>query len=69
MGKLVAEIDAVDLGVSLFEAVVGIKRPDGLTAEQAFKTLPADDQQRVIRAAKVAIEKVSGAIQSGWNVQ
>jgi hypothetical protein len=62
MASAVAEIDAIELGVSLFEAVVGIRRPKGLTATEAFKTLPDDDQARVIRAAECAMNYCVNAI-------
>lgn len=62
---LVSEIDAIELGVSLFEALVGIKRPAGMTANQAFHTLPSDDQDRVLRAAEVAMKTVVTAINNG----
>ncbi len=63
--SLIAEIDPVEFGVQLFEAVVGIKRPDGLTALQAFSLLPADDQKRVLRAARAASEFMAAAITNG----
>lgn len=62
---LIGEIDAVELGVQLFEAVVGIKRPEGLTAQQAFDLLPSDDKARVLRAARVGSEYVAAAISNG----
>lgn len=62
---LIASIDPVEFGVQLFEAVVGIKRPAGLTAQQAFDLLPADDKPRILRAARVACEYMTDAINSG----
>jgi len=63
--SLIAEIDPVELGVALFEAIVGMKRPIGLTAEQAFGQLPIDDQNRVLRASHVAVTMIRDAINSG----
>lgn len=62
---LISEIDPVELGVQLFEAVVGIRRPDGLTADQAFALLPADDKARVLRASRTACEYLTAAINNG----
>ena len=62
---LIAAIDPVDFGVKLFEAVVGINRPAGLTAQQAFDMLPSDDKPRILRVARVACEYMTDAINSG----
>lgn len=67
--RLVSEIDPVELGVMLFEAVVGIRRPVGLPAEQAFMQLHQDDQARVLRAAKTAMEFCIAAINRGVEPQ
>ena len=62
---LIASIDPVEFGVQLFEAVVGVKRPVGLSAQQAFDLLPPDDKPRVLRAARAACEYMTDAINSG----
>jgi len=62
---LIAEVDRVELGVRLFEAVVGMQRPEGLTAQQAFLLLPDADKGRVIRAADAAMQMLTDAINNG----
>ncbi len=53
--KYVAQIDAAELAVRLFEAAMGLKRPAGMTAAQALGTFPEEDRRAWLNAATAAM--------------
>lgn len=54
--RYVAPISQVELSCRLLEACGRLKRPSGLTAEQAFATMDPEDQEAWTRAAVAALE-------------
>ena len=54
--KHIAAIDPVELACRLLEAAGKLKRPEGLTALQAFLSIEKEDQDRWMAAATAAME-------------
>jgi hypothetical protein len=52
----VAAVSEAELALRLVEAVHGLKRPPGLTAEQAMATMPDETQARWQKAARAAMK-------------
>ena len=54
--KHITAIDPVELACRLLEAAGKLKRPEGMTALQAFRSIDKEDQDRWMAAATAAIE-------------
>jgi hypothetical protein len=54
--KTVAAVSEAELTLRLVEAVHGIRRPPGATAEQALATMPEETQARWQKAARAAMK-------------
>lgn len=62
---LVAEIDPYELACLIAEAVMGKRRPSGLTAKQALKTQPPETQAVLLDAAERVARYVAECIDAG----
>jgi len=51
--RYISVISEAELSCRLYEALTAVKRPEGVTAEQAFQSLP-DDIRAMLRRASVA---------------
>jgi hypothetical protein len=63
--SLIIEMDAAELAVRLCEANYGLKRPAGLTAQQALDAMDDDVRQGWQRSAVVAMEYLSECVSAG----
>ncbi len=52
----IAEISEAELAVRIGEAMLGMERPAGLTAEQALDTVSDDARDAIRQAARAAME-------------
>jgi uncharacterized membrane protein len=52
----IAEISEAELACRMGEAMLGMKRPPGLTAEQALDTVSDDARDALRQAARAAME-------------
>jgi hypothetical protein len=62
---LVAEVDPSELAVRITEALMGMRRPPGMTAAQALETQSPEFRATVLDAARRAAEYIAECINSG----
>lgn len=62
--KIVA-IDQAELAVAMCEASYQLRRPEGMTAQDALEAMEADCRAGWLRAAKVAVDMFVAAMQAG----
>ncbi|BBZ94289.1 hypothetical protein BRDID11004_48080 [Bradyrhizobium diazoefficiens] len=55
VSKTIAAVSEAELTLRLVEAIHGIKRPPGLSAEQALATMPEETQARWQKGARAAM--------------
>ncbi len=65
---LAAEIQTAELALRIYEALSGMRRPPGKTAEQAMGDLDEDMQAGLIRAAWAAASYFKEVVNAGSSV-
>lgn len=66
---IVFEIDRNELAVAMCEASYGLKRPEGLTAEETLAAMDPEPRAIWIRAAQVAAEYFRKCVESASEQQ
>lgn len=63
--NFIVEVDGIDLAVRMCEASYQIKRPDGMTAREAFAAMDEDVRDGWRRAAETAAAIFRECIEKG----